>query len=255
MLRKSRVVLGAAIAMAIGAGAAGNAQAAFPNYGDCPTSNVDVRLCVDIQSTNGFLRIKDFTVPIGTSFGIRGGVTSFNTGNTFVAPRGTTGVFAKPIRVPGGLLGINFWIPGNSVTATAALAGRPSDIRIDLSTLSVSVPVKLELSNVLLGMACQIGSNSAPVRLNLGIAPTNPPAPNRPIEGRVGTFEPAPTNDGGVLRANTHVANDFAIPSANSCGLGLGLINSLVNAKMKLPSSAGNNEIQVENDLGMKYIF
>lgn len=254
MPRKSKLLLTTGLAVIASAAAASGASAAFPNYTDCPTYNTNVALCVDIQSTNGSLRIKDFTVPIGTSFGLRGGVTSFDTGNTFVPPRGTTGVFAKPIQVPGGLLGINFPIPGNKVTATATLAGRPSGVRIDLGTLGVSIPVKLELSNILLGMACKIGSDSSPVMLNLIPGTTNPPAPNRPISGSVGTFVPAPTNDGGVLQGNVHVTNDFAIPGANSCGLGLGLINTLVNAKLKLPSAAGNNEMIVQNDLGMKFV-
>jgi hypothetical protein len=230
----------------------GQAQAAFPDYSDCPTGNPDVAVCVNVQSRDGSLRIKDFTVPIGESFQIRGGLTTFVTGNRFVAPRGTTGIFAKPIQVPGGLIGIDFPIPGNSVTATAQLAGVPADVRFNLATLSVSLPVKLSLSNVLLGMNCKIGTNSSPVILNLTTGTTNPPAPNRPISGRYGTF--TPDGQGGVVTGNVNVDNSLSIPGASDCGIGLGLINALVNLKLKLPSTSGNNEMIVQNDVGLRFL-
>lgn len=252
MVRRRTSLLVAGIAALSSAAFATNASAAFPDFSDCPTSNPNVALCVNVQSRAGSLRIKDFTVPIGESFSIRGGVTNYDTGNVFVAPRGKTGVFAKPIQVPGGLLGIDFPIPGNRVTATAELAGSPSQIRLDLDSLGVRIPVKLALSNVLLGMYCEIGTNSSPVVLNLITGTTSPPAPNRPISGSIGSF--TPSGEGGVFTGNVNVDNSLSIPGASYCGLGLGLINTLVNAKMKLPSSAGNNEMIVQNDLGLKFI-
>jgi hypothetical protein len=211
--------------------------------------------CADIQSRAGSLTIKGFTVPIGESFEIRGGVESVNGVLQLVAPRGTTGVFAKPVRVPGGLLGIDFPIPGNAVTATAELAATSSSaIKIDFGTLSVSLPVKLRLSNPLIGPNCHIGSNSSPVRLNLITGTTAPPAPNRPITGRIGDYsEPVPGQS--LLRGNRNVDNSFSIPGASSCGLGLGLIDQLVNAKLRLPSAAGNNTMIVDNDIALGLPF
>jgi len=248
----SRTCLAAGIAIAASAFGTASASAAFPDFSDCPSTTANAAACVHVQSTGGSLDIKGFAVPIGTSFQIRGAITTFDSGNRFVAPRGTTGVFAKPIQVPGGLLGINFPIPGNAVTATAKLAGSTSNVAFDLGTLSLRIPLKLELSNVLLGMACKIGSDSSPVWVNLITGTTNPPAPNRPITGAFGT--PVPTGTGLNFMGNTNVDNAFSIPSANSCGLGLGLINSLVNAKLKLPSAAGNNTMIVVNDIGLRFI-
>jgi len=253
---KSRLVrallVSACAAVACGA-ASTSAVAAFPSIADCPTSNPNVRLCADIQSTGGFLRIKDFSVPIGTSFELRGGITDAATGNTFIPPAGTTGIFAKPIQVPGGLLGINFPIPGNAVTARVSLAGSTNNIRFDLATQQVNIPSKILLSNILLGMACKIGTDSSPIRLNMITGTTNPPAPNRPISGNLATRITV-INGIPVAVGNTNVDNSFAIPGASDCGLGLGLINSLVNAKLKLPSAAGNNEVQIINDLALGFV-
>jgi hypothetical protein len=233
----------------IGSAAFGSsAQAAWPNFSDCPTTANRV-LCVDIQSRSGSLTIKGFTVPIGESLNIRGAVRDVNGAAEFVAPRGTNGFFARPIQVPGGILGIDFWLPGNAVTATATLVGPASNIRLDTSDFSVAVPVKLKLSNPIIGPGCQIGSDSNPVRLFLTTGTTNPAPPNRPISGRLG--EVTATETAILLRGNSNVDNAFSIPGASGCGINLGLINSLINLKLRLPSAGGNNTMIVNNDIGL----
>lgn len=250
MRRNSRLVavtIAAAVSVLLALSA--SASAAFPNFSDCPRSQVIY--CVDIQSTTGSMTIKGFTVPIGDSLEIRGGIADDGAGGaTFVAPRGTSGVFAKPIQVPGGILGIDLPISLNKVTATAALAGPPSSLRIDAGTLTVRMPMKLLLSNPLIGPACRIGTDSAPAWVTLIVGTTSPPAPNRPISGRVGTPSfPNPTTS--ALMGNSNVDNSFAIPGASYCGLGLGLFDEIINAKLKLPSAAGNNTLIVNNNLAL----
>ncbi|MES1171414.1 MAG: hypothetical protein ABUL56_03530, partial [Actinomycetota bacterium] len=216
-------------------------------------STPDLATCVDIQSRSGSLTIKGFAVPIGESFELRGGLQanpSSPTGLSFVPPRGTTGIFAKPVQVPGGLLGIDFPIPGNAVTATVKLAGPVSGISVDTGAFTVRTPVKLALTNPIIGPGCQIGSDSSPIRLNLIIGTTAPPAPNRPITGRLGA--PDFSNPNYILlRGGVNVDNSFSVPGASGCGIGLGLINAIVNAKLKLPSAGGNNEIIVGNDVAL----
>jgi hypothetical protein len=248
------VVATAAIAASLLAVASAGALAAFPDFTGCPTANPAVTACLDIESTDGFLDIKGFRVPIGTSFALRGGlIPNANEGvgpATFVAPTNGSGVFSKPIQIPGGILGIDFAIPGNAVTATAQLAGSASNIRVDPAELFVSIPVKLKLDNPILGSNCFIGSNSNPVRLNLTVGTTSPPPPNRPISGHAGevSFDAA----GHVLfLGNVNVDNAFAVPGATGCGLGLGLVNALINAKLGLPSAAGNNTVSITNDVGL----
>lgn len=223
----------------------GVATAAFPNFTGCPTTTAGFEGCINVQAVRGNLNIKGFNVPLGESLEIRGAFAN----EAFVPATGTNGFIARPVPVPGGLLGIE-WIPGNSVLAITELAGSPSAIRFDTGSLGVSLPVKVRLVNVLLGMNCHIGTDSNPVRLNLITGTTNPPPPNRPISGFLpeGRFIPPNQLQGiGVI----NVENSFAVPGASSCGLGLGLINTLVNLKLGLPSAAGNNSIEVTNNIAV----
>jgi hypothetical protein len=255
-MRVRRTLTGFALATVASASLAGGvASAAFPDYTGCPTTAPDVTACIDIQTIRGSLEIKGFTVPLGDSMEIRGGLVPPPVEGTvarFVPATGTNGLFTKPIQIPGGLLGIDFPIPGNAVTGTAQLAGPSSAIVVDfgIPNTIVRLPVKLKLDNPILGSNCYIGSNSNPVRLNLTTGTTSPPLPNRPISGSIGT----PVFEAGslqLLRA-VSVDNAFAVPGATGCGLGLGLISALVNLKLGLPSSAGNNTMIVENNVGLR---
>ena len=228
----------------------GVASAAFPNYSDCPRAVSGVRFCIDVQGIRGNLRIKEFNVPLGESLEIRGGLIERPEGGAiFEPPTGTNGFFARPVRVPGGLLGID-WIPGNEVLAITELAGPATSIVIDFSTLSISLPVKVRLVNFALGMNCHIGTDRSPVRLNLISGTTSPPPPNRPITGSTGELRFGELGDLRIFGA-VNVENSFSVPGASSCGLGLGLINAIVNLRLGLPSAAGNNEIQVTNNIGL----
>jgi hypothetical protein len=245
-LRTYLVALMATCAWFVFGGVAG---AAFPNYSDCPRATPGVLVCVDIQAVRGDLRIKEFNVPLGDSLEIRGGFieSGIDGQPIFVPPSGTNGFFAQPVEVPGGLLGID-WLPGNEVLAITELAGPASAIRFNLETFTISLPIKVRLVNFLLGMNCHIGTDRSPVNLNLIIGTTNPPPPNRPITGSLGEIE-AVGSEIRVLGA-VNVENSFSIPDSSSCGFGLGLINAIVDARLGLPSAAGNNEIQVTNNIG-----
>jgi hypothetical protein len=252
MNRNVRKAALAAVAVvgAIGAGAS-PAAAVFPNFTGCPSGGVDFQGCINIQSRSGSLTIKGFTVPLGESLEIRGGLRQVGTASVFLPARGTNGFFARDIQVPGGLLGINFPLPGNAVTARAQLVGPASNIRLDLSNNSVSLPVKLKLTNPLLGSGCQIASDSNPVRLNLITGTTSPPAPNRPITGSFGDAEFY--ENYLIFRNARNVDNSFSISGANNCGffpIGI-LIDGLVNAKLRLPSASGNNTMIVGNDIAI----
>lgn len=242
-----------ALAAAVSLSVAGTALAVFPNFSDCPRTAPGVIACVDIQNTSANMNIKGFNVPLGDSLEIRGALTPFSDGIRFVPPTGTNGFFARAVPVPGGLLGID-WIPGNRVMAITELAGPASSIRINPVAGTISLPIKVRLVNVLLGMNCHIGTNTNPVVLNLITGTTSPPPPNMPITGRLGTFSFSSDEIGTILTAtgNHNVENSYAVPGATSCGLGLGLVNSLVNAKLKLPSAAGNNSIEVFNNLALR---
>jgi hypothetical protein len=245
--RKHRVVVAAvvaAMALIVGAGAA---QAVFPDFTGCRES-----FCIDIQQRSGNFNIGGFNVPLHETLEIRGKLVPNGTEiPDFVPPTGTTGFFARAERVPGGLLGIE-WIPGNTVLAITELAGPSSAIKIEPNTSRVQLPIKVRLVNLLLGMDCHIGTNSRPVMLNLITGTTSPPPPNTPITGRRGTFAEIP--GGFSFLGNTNVENSFAVPSATECGLGLGLINSLVNLRLGLPSAAGRNSIVLNSDVALAFV-
>jgi hypothetical protein len=247
--RKLALALTSALAtMAIAMGAT-SASAVFPNFTGCTAGEFANEACIDIQNRTANFNIKGFNVPLGESLEIRGKLVRNAEGAfVFTPPAGTNGFFARAVPVPGGIFGIE-WLPGNSVLAITELAGRPSDIRINLGEVSIRIPIKVRLVNVPLGMDCHIGTTSNPVNLNLITTTTEPPPPNRPISGRRGTA----TSDGRVIRiiGNVSVENSFAVPGATECGLGLGLINSLVNLRLRLPSAAGNNSMEIVNDVAV----
>jgi hypothetical protein len=248
--RRYRIVVAAVVAaMAVMVGA-GAAQAVFPNFTGCTARGSAEGACVNVQQRSGNLRIGSFNVPLHETLEIRGTLVPNGTSTpTFRAPTGSTGFIGRPERVPGGLLGIE-WIPGTTVLAITELAGSPSAIRLNLEDFSIRIPIKVRLENLLLGMDCHIGTNSRPVNLTLITGATSPPAPNRPISGRVGTFGEIP-NEGIKVVGNVNVENSFAVPGATECGLGLGLINSLVNLKLGLPSAAGNNSAELRSDVAI----
>ena len=247
--RKLALALTSALAtMAVAFGAQA-ASAVFPNFTGCTATNIATEGCIDIQNRTANFNIKGFNVPLGESLEIRGTLVPDGSGGMlFVPPAGTNGFFARAVPVPGGVFGIE-WLPGNSVLAITELAGSASQIKININDMGVRLPVKVRLVNVLLGMDCHIGTNRNPVNLNLITGTTSPPPPNTPISGRAGT--PTLTERGIIFTGNVNVENSFAVPGATECGLGLGLINSLVNLRLRLPSAAGNNSMQIVNDVAL----
>jgi len=256
-LRIRSIGAGAALAATALLASSGAASAAFPDFANCPTSNPNIISCVDIQARGGTLNIKSTRATLGESLRIRGGIVITSDGlRAVLAPpsSGGNGVIGRPVAIPGGLLGIDFPIPGNAVTATAQLAGPSSNVQFNLANLQVSIPLKLKLTNPLIGPNCQIGSDSNPARLVLSTGTTSPPAPNRPITGRAGSLVDYGTHV--VYTGNIHVDNSFSVPDANNCGFFGGIfINPLVNLKVGLPSSAGNNTMIVNNDLALAAPF
>lgn len=217
-----------------------------PTFSECPTGNPSVTTCINVLSNSGDLAIKGFDVPLDHSLAIKGGLIPGDGGAfTFVPPAGTNGFFAQPVNVPGGLLGIDLPIGINKVTATAELAHN-GPIQVNVGTLTLQVPVRLKLSNPLLASGCQIGSDADPVNLDLITGTTSPPPPNQPITGSPGT--PSIIGNALEIADAINVDNSFAVPGASGCGyLGLGLIDRLVDLRLKLPSAAGNNAIGIDN--------
>ena len=104
-----------------------------------------------------------------------------------------------------------------------------------------TLPIDVLVSNSsgLLGSDCTIGDAASPITVNLTTGTTNPPAPNTPISGSVGTVT---SNNKGIvsIKGISLVDNAFAVPGAENCGSG-GILDEILDLDKSLPSAAGNN--------------
>lgn len=218
----------------------------FAPFTDCPTTVAGA--CTVGYTTAGEFKLGSKTVPITKTITLQGGLPhiSLQTEALIPARDGNT-LSETPLTLPGGLTGIEGL--GGEVSATAEIAGPVSGVLINQFFLAeglqtaVVLPLKIKLSNPLLGEDCYIGSAAEPVLLHLTDGTTSPPSPNRPIKGNKGTLEDIARGKIITIKGNTLVDNSFAAPAATGCGTGLlaPVINGLVNLDAGLPSAAGHN--------------
>lgn len=244
-LSKRAAVLALAItALLIPASSAlADTQAGYEEFSDCPdkAANANISACFRIEVIDGSLTLGNKTTPITDPIVLV---------ESLIAPEGTPVVGSfdggrQP--VPGGLVGITgldyltwlFPLSLLGLEAEAELAGQPTAPLNDPTVL----PLKVLLHNPLLGTSCRIGSTSTPITLNLTPGTTNPPPPNTPISGAYGDITPDPVlTDVFRFTGFRLVDNAFAVPGANGCSLiGIGNINSIINAQVGLPAPAGEN--------------
>lgn len=240
----------------------------FADFAECPLSNPAVEACIYSKSDGGYFQMGAKTVPLENPVILQGGSAE----GVFVGAENGETLSKTPQPVPGGLLGITAptWWPGwlqswfnqqinnglTGVNATVELAAPASQVEINTFNLliekgtAISLPVKIKLSNAILGSNCYIGSNSSPVVINFTSGETSPPPPNEPIHGSAGELF---VNEEGTLielSGGELVNNSFAAPGANGCGGWLSFfIDPLVNSIVGLPSAAGHNTAILEGVL------
>lgn len=274
--RRTRALALGAIALAMTLGLTATATATpkgkFAVFSDCPLTTPGLTACVYAETTSGEFVVGSTTVPISKPVVLQGGVISKFKENEaeevevteeFVGAADGHTLSATPLNVPGGLAGLikcneisNFLAKLacevvfenglTGVTATTELAAPASSIGLNEGNLLVgegtalSLPVKVKLSNPLLGESCYIGSNAHPVVLNLTTGTTSPPEPNKPIKGspgKISVIEGLLRDEGASL-----VNNSFAAPGVDGCGgIFSFIIDPLVDAKVELPAAAGRN--------------
>lgn len=251
-----------------------NPKGEYAQFKECPLNRATMEFCVFSESNGGGFTVGKKTVPLVNPVILQGG---FETNpETFVqqfygAENGDT-LSKTPQPVPGGLLGITAptWWPKflqdwfnnqinegfTGVTATVELAAPATSIKLSTLNLisengiALGLPVKIKLSNAILGNNCYIGSNSKPVQLDFTTGTTEPPPPNKPLKGAAGTLSFNPdftiiTVSGGLL-----VNNSFAAPGVNGCGgIFSFFIDPLVNSILGTPSPAGTNTATLEGKL------
>jgi hypothetical protein len=256
-----------ALLAALGAtGAMAAPKGEYAVFADCPTANPALSGCIAAKTEGGEITIGKQTVPIKNVQTLQGGFTEDEFENqTFVgaADGNTLSKTGQP--VPGGLAGliscpeisniieriaceVAFENGLTGVNAVTELAVPASQIGLNENNLlaengtALTLPVKIRLENPFLGSACYIGSNSSPVTLKLTTGTTAPPAPNKPIKGKLGTLTTRSESRILVISNNTLVDNAFSAPGVSGCGGVFSfLLNPIINAKLGLPSAAGHN--------------
>ena len=248
-------------------------------FADCPVNVAEFTQCINTSTTSGSFTLGNATVPLTGLTTLQGGVlqTSLTQSSVLGALDGNT-LIGPQLNVPGGLtglmtptgLGLIGYLFGavNTVTAQVQLAGPnavaqatnallfPNSLLAGTGT-AFQLPVKVHLSNPLLGNSCYIGSDSNPVTLHLTAGTTSPPPPNTPITGNPGTqgFAVEPVGDQAVgaisVTGTSLVDNSFAVPGATGCGpLPVQfLVDLALDLKEGLPAAAGHNTAILNGDV------
>jgi hypothetical protein len=216
--------------------------------------------CVASTSPSGSFTIGRTTLSTRATrlqFGVAGATAEDPSLGKIVPATGGRTLVADPVKVPGGVLGL--MCPASSdlaarlcrqvvdlglnrVTAKVRLAGTPTGFNAlgalvpDVPILTL--PVKIQLQNPLLGKNCYIGSNANPIVL-------------RPGTITQGTPSSAPDPNGFpvfflTISGSTLADDSFRVPRATGCGP-LGIANPAINQRQHLPSPAGNNELVLED--------
>jgi hypothetical protein len=223
----------------------------FARFADCPIHTATV--CVVSYTTGGEFVIGNKAVPIEKTVTLQGGLeTTSLDEQPLVAANNRPTLSLTPLTVPGGLLGIAGL--GGEVTATAELAAPVSSVSVDRKAIvfrepSVTLPLKVKLSNPILGEECYIGSDSEPIVLHLTSGTTGPPAPFKPISGSTGLEQGLDKGKIGYIEA-TIVDNDFAVPGAHGCGGALSpIVDLAVDADVGIPAVAGKSSAIMKSTL------
>ncbi|HEY1833081.1 MAG TPA: hypothetical protein VGG08_01485 [Solirubrobacteraceae bacterium] len=242
-------------------------------FQNCPTKFPGLEYCIFGQVTSGEVAIGSTSVPISKTITIQSGALPTGTEGVYFLIPATNGesLSKTALNVPGGLLDIvnckdikgsgffeiaerlaceaifeNHTTGVTATTELVATATNPAIFNAEAllgeTGTALTLPVRVHLSNPLLGSGCYIGSESNPVQLHLTTGTTSPPAPNKPIKGKRGEF--LTEGEGGIigLPEVSLVDNSFSAPKAEGCGGFFSfLIDPIVDAKLGLPSAAGHN--------------
>jgi hypothetical protein len=224
----------------------------FSVFNACPVNNPQTVGCIYSSTSAGEFKLGSKSVPINRTIILQGG--NQNESNVLIPAEGGETLSAVPLKVPGGLVGIEFLGNFTEVNAVAEPAGT---IEVDANALgkergtAVLLPLKVRLTNPILGNSCYIGSNSAPMTAHLTTGTTSPPGGVTPLTGSKGTINLYRGAGKIVEISGTRlVDNTFPAPGVQGCGGLLSfLLDPAVDLEAGLPASAGGNAAILESKL------
>ena len=234
----------------------------FARFKHCPLKNPATQSCIYAETTSGEFKVKTTTVPIVNTITLQGGLPETEGDETPIPAEGVESLSKTPQPVPGGLLTLikckeikNFFARiaceivfekgALGVNATAELVGLPTINKSNLlleEGIALKLPVRIHLENAFLGNECFVGSPTSPVTLSLTTGITSPPGPNKPITGKAGELAFSEEGNLTTVTNNSLVNNSYSVPKSSGCGGIFSIfIDPIVDAKLGLPSEAGNN--------------
>lgn len=140
-------------------------------------------------------------------------------------------------------------------TATIELAKPAEDLTLDEAALlqetqvtALGFPVMIHLNNAFVGKDCYVGSTQNPINVPFITGETEPPPPNTPIHGKLGSINVL--GEGYILQivGDRLVNNSYASPGVQGCGVNGGL-DAAMNSALGLPSPAGTNSSELVGEL------
>jgi hypothetical protein len=259
-------VLTSALIFAVSSAALAAPKGIFARFAQCPTGRPGMALCLHAEVTGGTFAIGKISIPISGPIIIQDGTLptgGANLNEYFLSPAANgESIPPNELAIPGGLQGIlgcpqagcrgpSGGIAPNAVFATIETAASPANPGIiDLAAAfeernsMLTLPIRLQLHNSLLGNACYLGSVAHPIELHLTVGTTSPPLPNKPITGTLGQMVGI-SEDGYELTSATGtkmVDNAFSVPVAQGCGEQLAwLVDLKLDQALGLESPAGHN--------------
>ena len=236
-------------------------------FAGCPLSNPRTGVCIFAQTESGELQIGSRTIPLARTMTLQGGVHEDEASGEqeFISPEDGEALSRTPQVIPGTPFTVaapkslpvfvqeifDEFInqkPAN-LTATTELAGPASSIGIDTQNLieakgiGLSLPVKVKLSNPLLGENCYIGSDAHPISIPLTTGSTKRSSSHKAATGKPGHAQFKDEYNLVTIKEDSLLNDSFAAPSAEGCGGILSfLVDPAVNAELGLPLAAGHNE-------------